>query len=169
MKTDAGSMRGRDASVIKADVVALKERVKADTALSAMQRKVLLKAAQEVFDDVDSEEAMEKACMKVCQRVFLFVSFGPMLLTMMGHLGEWAGRHEMIIDETPDLSGMRAIVTGGCGSVGGDVSIMLAQRGAHVIAACHALHGEEDGGGGLGPRLPRQANPLHRAFQGRSL
>ena len=51
LKTDAGSMRGRDASVIKADVVALKERIKADTALSAMQRKVLLKAAQEVFDD----------------------------------------------------------------------------------------------------------------------
>ena len=56
LKSDAGSMRGRDASVIKADVVALQERLRDDAALSKPQRKALLKAAKEVYDDVDGED-----------------------------------------------------------------------------------------------------------------
>ena len=48
--------------------------------------------------------------------------------------------HEMIVDETPDV-GMRAIVTGGCGSLGSDVAIMLGQL-VYVVAACHAVDEE---------------------------
>ena len=142
LKADAASMRGRDASIIKADVTALQERIKNDTTLSKAHAKALLKSAKEVFDDVDSEEAMEKACAKFCQRVFLVVTFGPVLLTLLGSIGEWAMRPAMVIEDDPDLTGTMSIVTGACGSVGSEVAVMLAQRGSRVIAACHALEEE---------------------------
>jgi len=48
----------------------------------------------------------------------------------------------MVADTRVDLSATTAVVTGGCGSVGIELAIMLAEAGAGVVIGCHSRNPE---------------------------
>ena len=133
LSTDGSSMRGRDANLIVADCDQLKLEIEAS---SLPSKKKLLKEVSVIRNDAESEEKMEKMCGKCLQRGILLITFGPLLLTLLGSLTERAMRPTMVV-ETRALSGDLAVITGGCGDLGSRLAVKLASSGCTVIAACH--------------------------------
>ena len=151
LETDANSVRGRDASVIKEDCLKLEARINAAAAsLTAGGRKKVLAQLKQVVDDTESEDRMEKACGKVLQRGMLLVMVGPVLITLLASCTEFATRPAMAVEPlgARDLAGRHAVVTGGCGAVGFEVAVLLADAGAGVVVGCHEEATAVGAGGG---------------------
>ena len=82
----------------------------------------------------------------------LIVTFLPMLLTQLGAIEEWAMRPTMAVAPA-DLSGTRAVITGGCGSLGFHLATMLAQGGAGVVLGCHGVESSLSAEAGIESRI----------------
>ena len=137
LKKDSESVRGRDATVIVEACDELKKRIEESASLAPKGKKRLLARLKEVRDAADSEDKMEKACGQWIQRAVMFVMIGPWLITMLGSLAEFALRPTMDVVQPVDLLGQVALVTGGCGALGSDLALMLAESGAGVVVGCH--------------------------------
>jgi hypothetical protein len=62
----------------------------------------------------------------------MIVMFVPMILTFLGNIFEFAARPTMEVAAV-DLSASTVVLTGGCGTVGLQLAIMLAEAGAVVL------------------------------------
>eukprot|EP00435_Cladocopium_sp_Y103_P032209 s2422_g8.t1 len=84
------------------------------------------------------EEELEKECEKWCSIVCKVLIMVPILVTyVLMPARELVLRPEMAID-TPNLSGMRAVVTGGCSGLGLHTALLMAQSGASVTLGCRS-------------------------------
>jgi hypothetical protein len=134
---DGQSVSGRDASVISSEAQDIEKEMKeAPTQLSAKGHE----KAKEALEEIKASDAFEKGASKICQMGILICTFLPMVLTALGSVQEWALRPSMVVAPA-DLSGKLSVVTGGCGSLGLELGVMLAKSGAGVILGCHADEG----------------------------
>jgi len=62
----------------------------------------------------------------------MFTSFFPMAVTFMGTMQEVVTRPKLVETNMPqiDLAGQRAVVTGGCGSLGLELAVRKIRVGA---------------------------------------
>merc|ERR1712166_32458 len=129
---DSNSVRGRDASIISVDADML--RVEADAmVLTDFGRELIDKQLKEVSDAL----AFEKNSGRFLQIAVMIVMFVPMILTFLGNIFEYAVRPTMEVAAV-DLSASSVVLTGGCGTVGLQLAIMLAEAGASVVIGCHS-------------------------------
>jgi hypothetical protein len=76
--------------------------------------------------DVESTDRIEAFFGKWLQRLVMFVSFFPMAVTLVGTAQELATRPALVASSAMplvDLAGQRAVVTGGCGSLGLELAV----------------------------------------------
>ncbi|CAK0854170.1 unnamed protein product [Prorocentrum cordatum] len=126
---------GRDASVILADVDQLRKVVE-ETRLTAAGREQMVAQLDDVQKSLAFEDNLEQNCGKVIRYGLLAVTFIPLLLSGLETFLEFAMRPTMQAAPA-NLIDMHAVVTGGCGAVGYDLAVMLANSGAEVIISCH--------------------------------
>lgn len=89
-------------------------------------------------EEEKEEEELEKECEKWCSIVCKVLIMVPILVTyLLMPARELVLRPEMTID-TPNLSGMRAVVTGGCSGLGLHTALLMAQSGASVTLGCRS-------------------------------
>lgn len=135
---ESGKFGGRDAPMILADAEELKKQMENASLTTAGRKKML-----DMIDEVNSSLAWENICEQKCGRFLhlglLAVTLVPMLLTYLENLYEWALRPSMVV-ESADLTDMYAVVTGGCGALGLELAIMLANAGAGVVIGCHSTY-----------------------------
>ena len=136
IKADASSIRGPDAKLIVLACNNLKERIQSSK-ITTKEKKKLIFDVTVLIEESESEERMEACCAKILQRGILFMTFGPMLLSLLGTIGERITRPNMSFEER-SLTHTRAIVTGGCGDLGSRLVVKLAESGCNVIAACRS-------------------------------
>jgi len=110
-----------------------------DLELTKSGRKKMEEDLQEVHDSL----AWEKNGGRILQVGLLISIVVPTLLTFGEWLLEYATRPPMN-PEPADLSGRLALVTGGCGAMGLELAIQLAEAGAGVIIGCHGVAGSQD-------------------------
>lgn len=134
---DGQSVRGRDASVIRAEAEELAVALDEGWLSPSGKKKVV-----EHLEEIRSADAFEQGSGKVVKYLMLICTFLPMLLTQIGNVEEWATRPTMAVSSA-DLSGMRVVVTGGCGALGFELATMLAQSGAGVVLGCRPEASEE--------------------------
>jgi len=144
LQADASSMSGRDASLIIKDCDSLHQRINASRTLPGGEKKKMLGKLKNIKTDIQFEEQMEKVCGKVCQRGLFFVMFFPMLITFLSSMTEFISRPAMLVKVADLKDGERFIVTGGCGAVGSELALKLAQSGAEVIAGCHDFEARKE-------------------------
>ena len=137
IKTDASSIRGPDAKLIVLACTSLKEKILLSKIITKKEKKNLIFDVTVLIEESESEERMEACCAKILQRGILFMTFGPMLLSLLGTMSERMTRQDMAFEER-SLTNMRAIVTGGCGDLGSRLVVKLAESGCNVIAACRS-------------------------------
>ena len=134
LEKDSSSVAGRDCDVILVDIQKLEGRVKA-AEITEDGRALLLAEIKRVKEDVEGEGALEKGLAKWAQRLVLAVTFVPMLFTFGESVLERARRPAMEPLHM-DLRGQTAVVTGGCGALGLELGILLANSGAEVVLGC---------------------------------
>jgi len=139
---ESRKVRGRDASVILSDAEKLKEHV-AGATLTAGGKKQLLEQLEDVTKNLAFETYFEKHCARFIQLVFLAVTIVPALLTFGEYVVEFATRPEMVVAPAK-LANVHAVVTGGCGALGLELAIMLANSGAGVYISCHGQRAHEE-------------------------
>jgi len=144
LQADASSMSGRDANLIIKDCDSLHQRINASRTLPGGEKKKMLGKLKNIKTDIQFEEQMEKVCGKVCQRGFFFVMFFPMLITFLSSMTEFISRPTMLVKMAALQDGERFVVTGGCGAVGSELALKLAQSGAEVIAGCHDFEARKE-------------------------
>jgi len=132
---------GRDASVILAEAEELKTTV-ADMTLTENGRSKMMEQLAELDKSLAFENSMEKNCGRIVQLGFLAVTIVPALLSCFEKLMEFYYRPEMVV-EPANLSNMHAVITGGCGALGLELAIMLANSGAGVVISCHGPKNRE--------------------------
>jgi len=89
-------------------------------------------------EEEKEEEELEKECEKWCSIVCKVLIMVPILVTyVLMPARELVLRPEMTID-MPNLSGMRAVVTGGCSGLGLHTALLMAQSGASVTLGCRS-------------------------------
>lgn len=76
------------------------------------------------------------------QFAFMGTAIIPLLVTLAESIMESATRPAMEVLPA-DLTGMHAVVTGGCGAIGLELAVMLAKSAAGVIIACHGVNTAE--------------------------
>ena len=126
-------MRGRDASVIRAEADELAVKVK-EGLMSEKGRKKALEHLQEIKD----ADAFERNSGKLIKYAMLICTFLPMLLTGIGSVQEWSTRPAMVVAPA-ELAGKHVVLTGGCGSLGFELAVLLAESGASVVIGCHGI------------------------------
>jgi len=135
LAAESGKFNGRDASAILAEAEQLKATI-LEASLTEGGKKRMLDSLEDVNKSLAFEHNFERHCGRYIQIAILAVTILPLLVTC-GETGvEFVTRPEMVVAPA-DLSNKHAVVTGGCGAVGLDLSIMLAQSGAGVVMACH--------------------------------
>ena len=144
LQADASSMSGRDANLIIKDCDSLHQRINASRTLPGGEKKKMLGKLKNIKTDIQFEEQMEKVCGKVCQRGFFFVMIFPMLITFLSSMTEFISRPTMLVKMAALQDGERFVVTGGCGAVGSELALKLAQSGAEVIAGCHDFEARKE-------------------------
>lgn len=107
------------------------------------------KAVGKIFGDptgkkteAELEEEFNKKVELWCGRIIRGVFMSYSLFGALASAVEWATRPDMPplvpIGGGDDLAGVNAIVTGGCGGMGLELTRGLAMRGANVVAGCRA-------------------------------
>ena len=107
------------------------------------------KAVGKIFGDptgkkteAELEEEFNKKVELWCGRIIRGVFMSYSLFGALASAFEWATRPDMPplvpIGGGDDLAGVNAIVTGGCGGMGLELTRGLAMRGANVVAGCRA-------------------------------
>ena len=75
---------------------------------------------------------MEEACAKWCQRVFLIMTFVPMLLSLLEGTVDWVARPAMKIVEQ-DLTGQVYVMTGGADGIGKRLAVELEKSNVKTL------------------------------------
>ncbi|CAK9012946.1 unnamed protein product [Durusdinium trenchii] len=89
-------------------------------------------------EEEKEEEELEKECEKWCSIVCKILIVVPILVTyVLMPLRELVLRPDMAID-MPNLSGVRAVVTGGCSGLGLHTALAMARSGASVVLGCRS-------------------------------
>ena len=127
---DGSSVRGRDADVIKREADVLAGKMEGMTITKSGGKQAL-----ELIKEIDDSAAFEKNSGRVVQVGLMIVMIVPQLLSLFEAVVEFAFRPAMGVAPA-DLSGMHAVVTGGCGALGLELAIMLAKSGASVVVGC---------------------------------
>lgn len=128
---------GRDGTIIQIELDAIKARLENVDLTVEGKHEVDL-----AIKDIEEGLAFEKSSGRVLQVGLLFVFLAPMLLSLLEYLTEYATRPSIVADTRVDLAATTAVVTGGCGAVGIELAIMLAEAGAGVIIGCHSRNPE---------------------------
>jgi len=126
---------GRDASVILADVDHLR-KVLEETRVTPAGREQMVAQLDEVQKSLAFEDNLEQNCGRIIRYGLLAVTIIPLLLSGVETSLEYAMR-PTVHAAPANLIDMHAVVTGGCGAVGLELAIMLANSGAEVIVSCH--------------------------------
>lgn len=134
---------GRDASVILAEADELLEQVQ-EASLTPSGKAEMIESLAKLHKDLAFENKMEKNLGRYVQAAFFFMTIVPALLSAFEKFYEYAVRPEMVV-EPAALSNMHAVITGGCGALGMELAIMLANSGAGVVVACHGPKNRELG------------------------
>eukprot|EP00434_Breviolum_minutum_P041050 symbB.v1.2.036509.t2/scaffold5174.1/size30160/1 len=116
-----------------------KERKKSDkNEKNEKSDKELEEERRKKEEEEKEEEELEKECEKWCSIVCKVLIMVPILVTyVLMPARELVLRPEMTID-MPNLSGMRAVVTGGCSGLGLHSALLMAQSGASVTLGCRS-------------------------------
>jgi len=131
--------------VILAEADELKKSIEEMKNLTQAGKKQMLDSLEELHKSLAFENHMEKNCGRFLQVAFLGVTIIPWLMSGFEKLYEFATRPDMVV-EPASLSNMHAVITGGCGALGLELAIMLANSGAGVVAACHGPKNREPDG-----------------------
>lgn len=92
------------------------------------------------------EEELEKACEQWCGKICRVGILVPILFSyVVQPIAEFSMRPAMVVDNSLDLSGTNAIVTGGCSGVGMETAVLLADAGASVVLGCRDIKSVEAG------------------------
>lgn len=135
---DGSSVRGRDTSVISAEAEEIEKQMNEAGEMSAKGRE----KAKEHLEEIKAADAFERNSGKLIKYAMLICTVLPMVLTGLGSVQEWATRPAMVAAPA-DLSGKLAVVTGGCGAMGFELALMLAESGAGVVLGCHGVESSE--------------------------
>ena len=89
------------------------------------------------------DEEWEKECENYCARGITLMMMASPLWSLLSFIGEWAARVPMIVDEV-DMTGKRAIITGGCDGMGVELASIMVIAGASVVLACRDAERAEE-------------------------
>jgi NAD(P)-dependent dehydrogenase (short-subunit alcohol dehydrogenase family) len=89
------------------------------------------------------DEEWEKECENYCARGITLMMMASPLWSLLSFIGEWAARVPMIVDEA-DMTGQRAIITGGCDGMGLELASLMVVAGASVVLACRDAERAEE-------------------------
>lgn len=133
---ESGKFNGRGADEILKEAKDLREAVM-EAKLEESCRKEIIDKLDNVHSSLAFEDNLEKNCGRIIQIGVMALTFLPMLVSILEGAFEFAMRPELVMEHA-DLFNMHAVVTGGCGALGLELAIMLANSGAGVIVACHS-------------------------------
>jgi len=139
--TESGKFNGRGADEILKEAGELRTSVM-EASLAESSRKQLLDKLDSVQSSLAWEDNLEKNCGRIIQMGVMALTFLPMLVSLLEGTFEFAMRPELVV-EPADLFNRHAVVTGGCGALGLELAIMLANSGAGVVVACHSKESTE--------------------------
>lgn len=135
LHAEAGKPMGRDAAVILKDGESLKDHI-STMSLRDDDRKEFIEKLDEVDSQLAWEVNVDKHCSKYIQLILVAITIIPMLLTAWEGIYEFATRPIIEVGRA-ELYNKVAIVTGGYGSIGLELAVMLANSSAGVVLTYH--------------------------------
>jgi NAD(P)-dependent dehydrogenase (short-subunit alcohol dehydrogenase family) len=137
VKDSEAMVSGRDVTAIMKDTGALEKRIQASSISDAAKKRML-----DSLKDVNSGLTFEKYSGKLLHGGLITVMVIPVVISFLEGVLEYLTR-ATITPEMVDLAGMAAVVTGGCGAVGIELAILLAESGARVFLGCRGAATED--------------------------